>query len=251
MGAARYDRIGHGYAGTRREDPLLQERIHAALGGARTVLNVGAGAGSYEPIDRHVIAVEPSDVMAGQRPAHLAPALPGSAAPLPLRDDSVDAAMAILTIHHWDDQLQAGVTELRRVASGPVVIVTFDPDVCTQMWLVRDYMPESAALDRAVFPTIDQVADWLGGAVAVEPVHTPRDTPDWTIASFWAHPERVLDEDARNATSGFARMDAQVVDRVVAAVRRDLDDGSWERRYGQLRTLDEFDAGMRLIVAHP
>ena len=167
MEPARYDRIGHGYAGTRREDPALLARVHDALGPARTVLNVGAGAGSYEPTDRHVVAVEPSDVMAGQRPDHLAPALRGSASPLPLRDASVDAAMAILTIHHWDDQLEAGIAELRRVARGPVVIVTFDAEVSSQMWLVRDYMPESAALDRAVFPSIQQVTSWLGGSVVV------------------------------------------------------------------------------------
>ncbi len=251
MSEARYETIGHGYAATRREDPGLRTRIHAALGDARTVLNVGAGAGSYEPRDRHVIAVEPSDVMAAQRPAELAPAIRSTAAPLPLRDDSVDAAMAVLTIHHWDDELEAGVRELRRVASGPVVIVTFDADVSTQMWLVRDYMPESAALDRAVFPTIEQLVEWLGGRVDVELVATPRVTPDWTLASFWAHPVRVLDEQARNATSGFARMDPAVIDRVVADVARDLADGTWDRQNSELRTLLEFDAGMRLVIARP
>lgn len=251
MGSPRYDTIGQGYASTRREDPALRTRIMAALGDSRSLVNVGAGAGSYEPRDRHVVAVEPSDVMAAQRPADLAPALSGSAYPLPLRDDAVDAAMAIITIHHWDDELEAGVRELRRVARGPVIIVTFDPDVSTQMWLVCDYMPESAALDRAVFPSIEQVTSWLGGVSVVEPVLTARDTPDWTIASFWAHPERVLDEGARNATSGFARMERSVVDRVVGEVSRDLDSGTWDRRYGHLRELEEFDAGMRLIVANP
>ena len=212
---------------------------------------MGAGAGSYEPDDRYVLAIEPSDVMAAQRGRDRVPALRGSAAPLPLRDGSVDAAMAVLTIHHWDDQLEAGVRELRRVATGPVVIVTFDPDVSTQMWLVRDYMPESAALDRAVFPTIARVEEWLGGTVTAEPILTPRDTPDWTMASFWAHPERVLDERARNATSGFARMSADVVSRVVAAVERDLASGAWDEVNGQLRELPEFDAGMRLVRADP
>ncbi|MGI9597159.1 MAG: class I SAM-dependent methyltransferase [Acidimicrobiales bacterium] len=249
MSAARYDSIGHRYVTTRREDPTLRDRILSALGESRTVVNVGAGAGSYEPRDRHVLAIEPSDVMAAQRPDDLAPAIRGSAAPLPLRDESVDAAMAILTVHHWDDQLEAGVRELRRVARGPVVIVTYDPAVSATMWLLSDYLPEAAALDHATFPTIDQLAGWLEGAVEVESVLTPRDTPAWPIGSFWAHPERVLDEAARNATSAFARMDPAVVSRVVATVDRDLQDGSWDRRNGHLRDLPAFDVGMRLVVA--
>ena len=132
-----------------------------------------------------------------------------------------------------------------------VVIVTVDADVCGDMWLLRDYLPEAAALDRATFPAIGRLAAWLGGTVEVETLLTARDTPDWTLASFWAHPERVLDETARNATSGFSRMDPAVVDRVVADVRRDLTDGTWEQRYGHLRQLDELDVGMRLIVGHP
>jgi SAM-dependent methyltransferase len=251
MSAARYDTIGSDYATTRREDPQLRDRIFSSLGASRTVVNVGAGAGSYEPRDRQVLAIEPSDVMAAQRPADLAPAIRGSAAPLPLRDDSVDAAMAILTIHHWDDQVETGVRELRRVASGPVIIVTYDPAVSATMWLMRDYLPEAAALDHATFPTIDNVATWLEGTVEVEPILTPRETPDWTLASFWAHPERVLDQEARNATSAFSRMEPAVVDRVVANVDSDLRDGSWDQRNGNLRSLTECDVGMRLVVAHP
>jgi SAM-dependent methyltransferase len=245
----RYDSIGHGYSTTRREDPRLRGRIDRALGNSRTVVNVGAGTGSYEPSDRHVIAIEPSDVMADQRPADLAPALRGTAAPLPLRDLSVDAAMAVLTIHHWDEQRELGVRELRRVARGPVLIVTYDPEVCAQMWLYRDYLPEAAALDRATFPRIDELTTWLGGSVSVEPVLNSRDTPDWTLGSFWAHPERVLDGVARSATSAFARMAPAVLKRVVAAVDSDLRDGTWDRRNGELRDLAEYDVGMRLIVA--
>lgn len=251
MSRARYDSIGRQYAQTRREDPALRDRILAALGDSRTVVNVGAGAGSYEPRDRHVIAIEPSDVMAAQRPDELVPAIRGFASPLPLRDQTVDAAMAVLTVHHWDDQLEAGVSELRRVARGPVIIVTYDPAVSAMMWLMSDYLPEAAALDHETFPTIDQLAGWLGGAVDVEPIPTPHDTPDWTSGSFWAHPERILDEAARNATSAFARMDPAVVDRVVADVRRDLDDGSWDKRNGHLRDLPALDVGMRLVVARP
>lgn len=251
MEEARYDQIGRDYAETRREDPELRSRVLGALGDSETVVNVGAGTGSYEPRDRYVVAVEPSDVMAAQRPAGLAPALRGAAAPLMLRDDSVDAAMAVLTVHHWDDQREAGVRELRRVAKGPVVIVTIDTEVSASMWLLRDYLPEAAALDRATFPTIPQLGEWLGGDLEVETILTGRDTPDWTLASFWAHPERVLDEGARNATSGFARMDPSVVRRVEADVRTDLENGSWDRRHGHLRDLDALDVGMRLLVAAP
>src|SRR3954468_8255425 len=159
----RYDRIGEGYARTRREDPRVREAVLGALGDARTVVNVGAGAGSYEPRDRHVIAIEPSDVMAAQRPPELAPAIRGAAGELPLRDDAVDAAMAFLTIHHWDRDQIRGVRELRRVARGPVVIVTYDARVSGEMWLMRDYLPEVAELDRAIFPAPERVAEWLGG----------------------------------------------------------------------------------------
>ncbi|MFL5845176.1 MAG: class I SAM-dependent methyltransferase [Solirubrobacteraceae bacterium] len=244
----RYERIGVGYARTRREDPALRAQIHAALGDARTIVNVGAGAGSYEPAGRHVIAIEPSDVMAAQRPPELAPAIRASAGALPLRDQSVDAAMAVLSVHHWDAEREAGVRELRRVSRGPVVIVTFDPRVSSAMWLMRDYLHEVADMDARIFPVPEQLESWLGGAHTT-PLPTPRDTPDWTLASFWAHPERVLDEDARNATSGFARQPADVVQRVVADVRRDLDDGTWDERNGPLRELAEFDVGMRLVVA--
>mgnify|MGYP002137730332 FL=1 len=244
----RYDRIGQGYAQTRREDPRIADRIRRALGAARTVVNVGAGAGSYEPPDRHVIAVEPSDVMAAQRPRELAPALRAFAQELPLRDRGVDAAMAILSVHHWDDAQERGVREMRRVAAGPVVLLTCDPEVSGAMWLMADYMPEVAALDRRVFPSPQQLAAWLGGRTQVDTVPVPRDTCDWTLMSFWAHPERVLDEAARNATSGFARMAKDVVARVVAAVRRDLLAGTWDARYGHLRRLDEYDAGMRLVI---
>jgi SAM-dependent methyltransferase len=247
----RYDSIGSGYARRRHEDPALRARIHGALGEARTVLNVGAGAGSYEPGDRHVIAVEPSDVMAAQRPPGLAPAIRADAQQLPLRDGSVDAAMAVITVHHWDDGRERGVRELRRVTRGPVVIVTFDAEVCARMWLPADYLPEVAELDRQIFPTIDELSDWLGGTTHVEVVRVPADTPDWTFAAFWAHPERVLDPDARAATSGFARMEPEVVERVVTAVGDDLRSGAWDERHGHLRTLGELDVGLRVVVGTP
>jgi SAM-dependent methyltransferase len=248
---ARYDTIGSGYAAFRREDPLLTAQIERALGEAGSVINVGAGTGSYEPADRYVVAVEPSDVMAGQRPPQRAPAVRATADALPYRDDAFDAAMAILTVHHWDDTQARGVAELRRVARGPVIVVTFDIAVCGEMWLMRDYLPEIAALDRGIFPSLDQLTTWMGGEVSVEAVPIGADTPDWHLASYWAHPERVLDDGARNATSGFARMPAEVVQRAVAELRHDLESGVWERRNGHLRALDECDVGMRLLVSRP
>ena len=247
----RYDEIGGGYARTRREDPRIATRIHAALGESWSVANVGAGAGSYEPLGCHVLAIEPSDVMAAQRPPSLAPAIRGKAHRLPLRDRSVDAAMAILAVHHWDEQREQGVRELRRVARGPVVILTVDPEVSARMWLMADYLPEVAELDRLIFPPVERLCDWLGGPAEIEAIPIARDSPDWTLCSFWAHPERVLDAEARAGTSGFARMPSEVEQRVVAAVRRDLEDGSWDALHGHLRDRDEYDAGLRLITAHP
>lgn len=250
-GSSRYDAIGQRYAALRREDPRLRERILGALGDARSVVNVGAGAGSYEPRDRHVVPVEPSDVMVAQRPLELSPAIRAQAHRLPLRDGAVHAAMTVLSVHHWDEHQEQGVRELRRVSSGPVVIVTCNPDVSSRMWLMADYLPEVAELDRRTMPSLTKLSTWLGGKTRVEVVPVHRDTCDWTLLSFWAHPERVLDEAARNATSGFARMPPQVVDRVVAAVRRDLENGAWDARHGHLRGLDEHDAGLRLVINVP
>jgi len=247
--AIRYDAIGRGYARARREDPQIMAHITAALGDAKTIVNVGAGSGSYEPDDRYVLAVEPSAVMLAQRSPMKAPAIRAWASALPLRDGSVDAAMTILSLHHWDQERERGLCELRRVARGPVVVLTYDPHVSGRMWLMAEYAPEIAALDHRIFPLPEEIARWLGGEVRVETVPISRHSPDWMLGSYWAHPERVLDADARNATSGFARMPAQVVERVVREVGRDLANGSWDRRHGALRALDTFDAGLRLIVA--
>lgn len=246
----RYERIGVGYAQTRRDDPRVAARVRAALGAARTVVNVGAGTGSYEPPDRHVIAIEPSDVMAAQRPLEKAPAIRALAQALPLREGSVDAAMAILTLHHWDPEQRAGVLEMRRVARGPVVIVTSDAQVSAQMWLM-DYLPEIAVLDQRIFPALEDITGWLAGSSTIEVIPSMRDTPDWTLGSFWAHPERVLDPIARANTSGFARMTSETVDRAVRELTSDLDSGEWDRRYGHLRDLDAYDVGLRLVVNNP
>jgi SAM-dependent methyltransferase len=245
----RYDDIGHGYGNRRREDPHLRQLIHAALGDARTVVNVGAGTGSYEPLDRVVIPVEPSHIMASQRPEGSPVALRGVASDLPLHDQSVDAAMTVLSLHHWHPDQFEGIMELRRVARDTVVIVTIDAVVSGNMWLMADYLHEVAELDNRIFPAPETICEWLECDCETTIVPIPRDTPDGTLMSFWAHPERVLDADARNATSGFARQTDAVVDRVVKAVAADLKSGAWDARHGHLRTLDEFDAGLRMIRA--
>jgi SAM-dependent methyltransferase len=245
-GMSLYDSIGVGYAARRREDPRIAAVLWAALGDARSVVNVGAGTGSYEPPDREVIPVEPSAVMLAQRPAHRAPAVLGVAENLPLADKSVDAAMTVLSIHHWQDQA-AGLAELVRVARNRVVILTIDPVVSGSMWLIADYLPEVAALDNATFPDPADVAARLGGRV--ETVLVPADCSDGFLLSFWAHPDRVLEPDARATTSAFARMPDAVVRRAVTHLERDLADGSWDRRHEHLRRLPSFDAGLRLILS--
>ena len=243
-----YDAIGDGYAARRREDPRLRARIHAALGPARSVVNVGAGAGSYEPTDRAVFAIEPSAVMAAQRPPSR-PAIRASAERLPLHDRSVDAAMTVLSLHHWHPHAEAGVREMCRVTRDAIVIVTIDAEVSGRMWLMADYLHEVRDLDLEIFPPIDTLLGWLDRPARVEVVPITRDSPDHNLLSFWAHPERVLDAEARHATSGFARQPPEVVARVVAAVTRDLASGAWARRHGGLRELDELDVGLRLIRA--
>lgn len=243
----RYDTIGQGYSQTRRADPTIRERIHQALVDAAIVANIGAGAGSYEPDDRHVIPIEPSDMMLSQRPDGLATAVCATATALPLGDQSVDAAMSVLSLHHWDD-CETGMRELRRVARGRVVILTYDAEVSGNMWLMADYLHETAALDRKIFPTPQQVGLWLGGHFSVETVPVPRNCTDWMLGSFWAHPERVLDPVARAATSGFSRQAPHIIERVVSEVSRDLQSGAWDERHGHLRQLDSFDAGLRLVV---
>ncbi|MCX6127399.1 MAG: methyltransferase domain-containing protein [Proteobacteria bacterium] len=246
---ARYDSIGHGYSSRRREDPILSKKIVNALGNARTVINVGAGTGSYEPSDRVVIPVEPSEVMIRQRPASSLPAIRATAEALPFHDKVVDAAMTVLSLHHWDPYQAAGLREMKRVARDCVIVVTIDPRVSGKMWLMADYLREVAALDNRIFPLPETISEWLECETEIEIVPISRETPDGTLMSFWAHPERVLDEAARAATSGFARQTMEVVKRVVSEVGRDLQNGRWDERNGHLRRLYECDVGLRIITA--
>ena len=244
---SEYDASRAGYAATRRPDPRIAAAIEQALGDARTVVNVGAGAGSYESPARDVIAVEPSATMRAQRPPGAAEAINAHAEALPLEDQSVDGATAILTIHHWQDSMR-GLRELRRVARGPVVVLTFDPGEVDAFWLVRDYLPEAGALDRRRFPTIAAIVEALGGA-RVEPVPIPHDCSDGFLGAFWRRPERFLDPAIRPGISTFNELGPAVVEPALERLRADLDSGRWQRRHGDLLARDELDLGYRLVVA--
>jgi SAM-dependent methyltransferase len=245
-GVEHYERHGRDYAAARDTDPRIAALIHAALGGARTVVNVGAGSGSYEPADRHVIAIEPAAAMRAARPRHLAPAIDAVAEALPLDGDSVDAAMAVITIQHWADPA-AGLRELRRVARGPVVVVTFDPDRFGDHWLM-EYAPETLPDDRARFPAIDFVAETLGGA-RVEPVPIPADCRDGFLEAYYGRPEAFLDESVRRSQSIWPRLPPGVEDRAIASLAADLSSGRWDARHGHLRTAPEYHGALRLVVS--
>jgi SAM-dependent methyltransferase len=241
-----YERYGHTYARYRRGDPRIAARIRAALGGARTVLNVGAGTGSYEPQDRWVLAVEPSATMRAQRPAGSAPAIAARAEALPFDDDAVDAAMACVTIHHWDD-LAAGLAELRRVARGPVVVFTFELEHLPA-WQ-RDFLREGLLLERPRFPAIDDVAAALGGRTRVERIPTPGNCIDGFFEAFWRRPEALLDADLRSAQSMWRLLEPGVEERIVARLAAALDSGAWDREHGHLRAQDSFDGALRLVIS--
>jgi SAM-dependent methyltransferase len=245
-----YDAIGRGYAKRRRPDPRLASAIRLALGDARSVVNVGAGAGSYEPADLSVIAVEPSREMIGQRPANAAPVLQAAAEILPFRDAAFDAALAVLTLHHWRDR-PAGLAELLRVARRRVVIVNWDPIGRDAFWLTREYIPALVELDVVLFPTAAELEAALG-PVRVIPLPVPHDCVDGFLGAYWRRPEAYLDAGVRGAMSTFARLAPAAARSVAQGLERlaeDLASGRWEAQFGQLRALREIDLGYRLVVA--
>ena len=251
---AAYDAIGREYARQRRPDPRIAARVTAALGAARSVLNVGAGAGSYEPDGRGVVAVDPSAVMLAQRPPGAAPAVQARAEALPFADRSFDAVMAVLTLHHWTDGA-GGLAECARVARARVVLLTWDP-ASSGFWLVQEYVPAFLALDRRQFPGMDALRAVLGNAlgpgarVEVTPVPVPGDCVDGFLGAFWARPAAYLEPAVRAGISPFARADlALVVEAGLERLRADLASGAWEARYGDLRATDALDVGYRLVVA--
>jgi hypothetical protein len=246
-GHPAYDVIGVGYATQRRPDPRIHSMIIEALGDARLVLNVGAGTGSYEPVDRTVVAIEPSAAMLGQRSRDVRPAVRAMAETLPFRRGAFDAVMAVFTVHHWEDR-QAGYAELCRVAPRRVVL-TYEPAIHNQMWIVQDYVPEIGELDRsrAGFSVAD-VAEGIG-ASEILTVAVPWDCTDGFLTAYWRRPEAFLDPRIRQSMSGFSLINQAAVARGLRRLRADLASGAWEERYAYLAQIEELDAGIRLVVA--
>lgn len=247
MKASRYDEIGRSYTRTRRSDPRVAAQIYAALGDAATIVNVGAGPGSYEPGDRRVTAVELSRTMIAQRPAGAAPVVRADAESLPFRDGTFDAALATFTVHHWRDT-RRGLEELARVATRQVIL-SYDAIIEEDFWLVEDYFPEMAALDDNNRGYTSQSMAGVLDVRRVEPVLVPADCVDGFAACFWNRPEAYLDPDVQAGISGIARLDPAVRERATECLRADLASGAWDARHGHLRELSELDVGYRLIVA--
>ncbi len=244
MSEPAYDSIGKGYAQNRRADPRIFVRIKRALGEARTVVNVGAGTGSYEPDDRAVVAVELSSEMIRQRTSD-APVIQGDAMALPFADRSFDAALASLTIHHWP-HIDQGLAEMRRVAR-KLVIFTHTIDDLDDFWLTRDYFSEIVSTDHDRFPPFGDFVAKLDAYV--EPVPVPADCTDGFLAAYWSRPEAYLDPDVRASMSGFSLLDPAFVDERIGRLRDDLRSGRWDAKNGHLRELAELDLGYRLVIA--
>ncbi len=251
MDEATYERIGAGYSAVRRTDPRIAARINDALGDARSVLNVGGGTGSYEPADRDVVAVEPSAEMIAQRPADAAPVVQASAEELPFENDSFDAAMAIITDHHWSNRA-AGLREMLRVARRRVLILNADPSLAQRFWLTQDYLPGFLGLipGRYRRPGYwEQELRDLLGTVEVRPVSVPYDCHDGFYQSYWRRPHAYLDQQIREGISVFHRLPQAEVAASMGRLSSDLNDGVWEERYGHLHDMEELDLGLRLVVS--
>ncbi len=248
MTGAKYDTLGVGYAARRRPDPRIAAQIFAALGGG-TVVNVGAGPGSYEPAST-LAAVEPSAVMLAQRPPGSAPAVQAVAEALPLADACADAGLASLTVHHWTDPA-GGLDELVRVAPARTVVLCWDRAETARYWLFRDYLPEIIEREAGLPDSrwITAALAERGRSVRAAAVPVPRDCADGTAAAYWARPTAYLDASINAAMSGVAQLEPEIRDRGLSHLRADLADGSWHRRHGDLLGLAELDVGFRLLVA--
>ena len=239
-----YDVIGLGYQSKRRPDPRLSAAIGEAIGPASTILNVGAGAGSYEPSDRPVVALEPSGVMLAQHSGHRR--VRGTAEHLPFDNGTFDVALAILTVHHWQD-LNAGLAELRRVATRQVLF-TWDPDHFRKLWITTDYVPAIDDLETNRFTSLRSIVDALG-AHTVETFEIPHDFTDGFQAAFWRRPEMYLDSEVRAASSTFASLSSSLVLPGIERLRRDLETGKWHETYGELLAEEKLDFGHRIVIA--
>jgi SAM-dependent methyltransferase len=243
-----YEEIGGTYATHRRADPRIAARIEAALGDARTVVNVGAGSGSYEPAERDVLGVEPSAMMRAQRPPGAAPTIDARAEALPFEDDSFDAAMACVTIHHWEPPA-AGLAELRRVARGPVVVFTFELEALPPWQL--EFLREGVELERPRFPSMAAVEAALGGRTRVERIPTPADCADGFFEAYWNRPEALLDPRVRASQSLWALLEPEVEARILSRLAEALESGAWDAAHGHLRREHSFDGALRLVISEP
>ncbi len=239
-----YDDIGRNYSGQRQPDPRIGAAVEEALAGCGSVLNVGAGTGSYEPRSPTVVAVEPSRTMIEQRPVDAAPTIQARAEALPFRNASFDAVLAILTVHHWSDQAK-GLAECARVARSRVVILTNDFDVCAKFWLF-DYVPELFQIDRKIFPPISKFAEAFG-AVETVPVPIPADCRDGFLGAYWKRPRAYLNPEVRKSISTFSKI--RDVGSHLQKLRTDIDTGVWQQRYSTLRNRECLDLGYRLVIA--
>jgi len=248
-GDADYGRIGGAYDRYRRAEPAIARGLLDTLGSARTVCNVGAGAGSYEPVDRAVVAVEPSSTMRDQRRPDAAPVVAGTAEALPFADGAFAAAMTTFSVHQWAD-LAGGLAEMRRVARGPVTVLTCDPDLLTGFWLDA-YAPEVVAVEARRYPSLGVLAAGLGGRVHHRPVPIPLRCTDGFNEAYYGRPEALLDPVARQSCSAWSFVGADVVDRFERQLRTDLDDGTWDDRWGYLRRQPTFGGSLVLVVSEP
>ena len=244
-----YERDGADYATIRQPEPRFARQIRDALGDASTLINVGAGAGSYEPEDLTVTPVEPSASMRSQRPPHLAPALDAVAEDLPFPDRTFDAALAAVTVHQWSD-LGRGLNELRRVTRGPVVIMTFDPVALRGFWL-GGYAPEMMERESGRMPDLDELSAQLGGDVRIDEMPIPADCTDGFAEAYFGRPEAFLDPRVRKSQSAWGFIDADQERASVGRLHAALEDGSWDRRFGALRSAPEYPGSLRLVVALP
>jgi len=240
-----YDKIGGSYSGRRQSDPRIAAAIEGAVAGCNSILNVGAGTGSYEPAARFVVAVEPSRTMIAQRPVGAAPVVQGCAEALPFGDESFDAVLGVLTMHRWKDQPK-GLSECARVARSKVVFLTSDFDICEKFWLF-DYLPELLSADRHIFPSFTRIESTLGPLETII-VPIPEDCRDGFLGAYWKRPRAYLDPPVRKSISTFSKIGN--VDSQLARLKSDIGSGAWEQRYSSLMDLKALDLGYRILIAH-
>lgn len=243
-----YDKSGQKYSGIRQTDPRIAAYVNRALGTANTILNVGAGAGSYEPEGKYVVAVEPSVVMRQQRKSNnKVPAINAKAGDLPFDDKAFDASMAMVTVHHWPD-IEKGLKEMKRVTNGPTIVMTFDPDALDNFWNAH-YFPELIEVEKARYPGIAQIEKALGGDCEVVSVPIPLDCRDGFQEAFYGRPEAFLDKEVRMAQSAWGFLPDGLEEKLIAGLQADLNSGEWDRKYGHFRTQPYFTCALRLVVS--